>query len=233
MPGPGTPSNRTQQVVEQLTQSILKKDFSPGTQLPPERELAQQLGVSRNVVREATKTLQSRGLLSVEHGRGTIVTGVTMGPMRQTLENALFGRQDSLLKLLQLRLPLEAEIASLAALNRRAEHLKATQKLLNEMREAASDLPYYAELDVAFHQSLAQATGNELFVLVLESLSGLLTEYRLTALRQSSWEIAQRHHERIYAAIEAGDAEAASSRMRDHLETSLQETQEIMRNIQS
>lgn len=226
-------ANRTSHVVDHLTTAILDRVYSPGSQLPPERELAQELGVSRNVVREATKTLQSRGLLSVEHGRGTIVTGVTTGPVSQVFENALHGSGNGLIKVLQVRMPLEVEIAALAARHRLEKHLKATRELLNSMRNQLRDVPRYAQSDVAFHHSLAEATGNELFVVVLESLSGLLAEYRLQALGQSSTRLAQEHHESIFAAIEAQDASAAAREMRHHLQTSLHETELNFQQSQS
>jgi GntR family transcriptional repressor for pyruvate dehydrogenase complex len=105
-------ASRTEQVVSQLTQAILSGDIAQGSLLPPERELAERLGVSRNVVREATKILKSRGLLDIRQGIGTIVKSVTSEPVQEMFNNALHGHDDALTQLTEVRLVLEVQIAA-------------------------------------------------------------------------------------------------------------------------
>lgn len=226
------PANRTEYVVEQLTAAILGGEVALDQPLPPERLLAEQFGVSRNVVREAAKILQSRGLVTVRQGIGTIVQGLTTEPMQRVISQGLVGRGDPLLKLLEVRLTLEAEIVALAASRRTRTDLNQMEKRLAsfEVAMAEQDLFECARLDVAFHEALARATKNEVFVLMLDSLSGLLLESRKRALQNSTLELAARHHRAIYAAVVAKDARDAAAQMRLHLNTSLQETRAWLKN---
>lgn len=220
-------ANRTATVVDQLSAAILGGDVPVGQPLPPERQLAEQLGVSRNVLREATKILQSRGLVAVRQGVGTIVLGLSSEPVQRVLSSALERCEDPLLQLIEVRLSLEVETAGLAAQRRTSADLDQMEDLLQRF-EAAMDqnaLEECAALDVAFHQAVARATRNEVFVLMLDSVSGLLLENRKRALRNSRLEIAADHHRAIYKAIKAGSADSAAAQMRRHLETSRWETQ--------
>lgn len=218
-------ANRTQSVVEQLTHSIVSGEIARDSPLPPERELAQRLGVSRNVVREATKILQSRGLLTIRQGIGTVVNGVTSEPVRQVFSDTLHGQDDALLKLTEVRLVLEVEIAALAAQRATADDLRKLRSLVQQMDESGDDHTRYARLDVAFHQALAGATQNDLFAVMLESLSELLHESRQRSLSSAAGvpQRAQVLHWAIVEAVAVGDAQLASKRMRDHLQVMQQE----------
>ena len=231
-------ANRTEWVVDKLTQFILSGEAPREQALPPERSLAEQFGVSRNVVREATKILQSRGLVDVRQGVGTIVQGLTVEPVQRVIAHALEGRVDPLLKLLEVRLTLEVQTAELAAQRRTAADIEAMETLLTAFEGLIpADGPQTdfieacARIDVDFHQRVAKATQNEVFVLMLDSMSGLLLENRQRALSNSRLEVAAGHHRAIFAAIAKGDAVAAAREMRHHLETSRQETEAWMASL--
>ncbi len=105
-----------EQIVEQIEQSILKGSLKPGDQLPAEREMATQFGVSRTAVREAVKALREKGLVEAYSGRGTFVTNGTSQAIRQSLDLLTrIGQPDGLAHLVELRQVLEPEIAALAA----------------------------------------------------------------------------------------------------------------------
>src|SRR6266403_1044481 len=105
-----------EQIVQQIEDSILKGDLKGGEQLPAERELAQQFGVSRTAVREAMKTLREKGLVEAYAGRGTFVTNETARSMRHTLDRMMrSGPSEGAVHLVEVREILEPEIAALAA----------------------------------------------------------------------------------------------------------------------
>src|SRR5947207_13477576 len=105
-----------EQIVQQVEESIHKSVLKPGDQLPPERELAQQFGVSRTAVREAVKALREKGLVEAYPGRGTFITDGTSQAVRQSLDLMVkIGQPEGSQYLAELRAILEPEIAALAA----------------------------------------------------------------------------------------------------------------------
>jgi len=117
-----------EQIVQQIEESILKGALKPGDQLPAERELAQNFGVSRTAVREAVKALREKGLVEAYSGRGTFITNGTSQAIRQSLDlMSRIGQQEGLADLAELRQILEPEIAALAA-ERIEDQLLATMR---------------------------------------------------------------------------------------------------------
>jgi GntR family transcriptional regulator, transcriptional repressor for pyruvate dehydrogenase complex len=208
-----------EQIVQQIEESILKGALKPGDQLPAERELAQNFGVSRTAVREAVKALREKGLVEAYSGRGTFITNGTSQAIRQSLDfMSRIGQLEGLAHLAELRQILEPEIAALAA-------VRIEEQLLASMREAVAtmdrnlhDPDAYIEADLDFHLALAEAAANPLVLSLLDSIVGLLREQRLRIFRiDGGPERGQFHHKRILAAIEVRDPEDARSAMRAHL----------------
>src|SRR5438105_12216821 len=122
-----------EQIVQQIEDSILKGTLKTGDQLPAERELAQQFGVSRTAVREAVKALSEKGLVEAYSGRGTFVTNGTSQAIRHSLDLMMrINQQDGLAHLVEVREILEPEIAAMAAIR-----MDRQQPLAN-MREAVA-----------------------------------------------------------------------------------------------
>lgn len=215
------PANRTSQVVAQLTDLILSGEWSDAALLPPERILAEKFGVSRSVVREATQILQSRGLVSIKHGVGTAVNRQSSEPVQRAFSQALHGQQenDALLKLTEVRLLVEVEIASLAAQRATAQDLAEMRALLEEMEAALDEPGLYMELDMNFHRALAKATGNEVFGVVLDASATLSQQARLKSLEAgASTVVSQAMHRAIFRAVAERDAPRAAQEMRNHLQ---------------
>jgi len=208
-----------EQIVEQIEQSILKGTLKPGDQLPAERELALQFGVSRTAVREAVKALREKGLVEAYTGRGTFVRDGTSQAVRQSLDLMVkFGQLEGTSHLAQLRQMLEPEIAALAA-------TQIEQQLLVTMREAVAvmdrslrDPDAYVEADLDFHLALAEAAGNPLILSLIDSIVGLLREQRRGIFYvEGGPERGQYHHKRILQAIEQHDSNASREAMLAHL----------------
>jgi len=206
-------------IVEQIEARILAGDLKVGDQLPPERELGEQFGVSRTAVREAIKILREKGLIEIRHGRGTFVTNGTPGVMRQSLDLLMkFGTTDGFANLVEVREILEPEIAALAALRMTEEYLGAMREAIETMETAFDQVDIYVEADLDFHLALAEATQNPLIPALMDSIIDLLREQRKrTGLVKGGLKRGQIHHKKILEAVTRHDPQAAREAMQNHL----------------
>lgn len=204
-------------VVEQLAAAVVNGEFVAGERLPSERELAARFGVSRNVVREAVNNLRSRGLLVTQHGSGSRVSDKVHKPVSDLMGSVLSGQADGERMLLELRGALEVDVARLAAERASANEVAGLECVLNTYDRTGEDLDSCAELDVAFHRTLAQASHNDLFGVVLASLDDLLVKTRRKALARSGVATASLSHRRILEAVKSRQGAAAAAAMRMHL----------------
>ena len=208
-----------ERIVAQIEQRILRGDLHVGDQLPPERELGEQFGVSRTAVREAVKALRQKGLLETYPGRGTFITDGTSQAMRHSLNlvvslGAAHGSED----LVQVREILEPEIAALAAVRVTAEQLAALDKAVAVMNAALNDAEAFIEGDLDFHLALAEATQNDIIPILIDSIIDRLREQRKRIfLTPGGAQRGQFHHKRILKAVKQRDPDAARKAMRAHL----------------
>ncbi|MCU1299946.1 MAG: FadR family transcriptional regulator [Candidatus Sulfotelmatobacter sp.] len=209
-----------EQIVQQIEDSVLNGTLKPGDQLPAERELAQQLGVSRTAVREAVKALREKGLVEAYSGRGTFVTDGTSQAARQSFDLMVkIGQQEGAPHLAELRLILEPGIAALAAVRVKDEDLAAMREAVAVMDRAQDDPEAYIEADLDFHLALAETVANPLILSLIDSIVGLLREQRIKIFNvEGGPQRGQVHHKRILEAMEKRDAEMARTAMRSHLE---------------
>ena len=209
-----------EQIVKQIEESILEGALKAGDQLPAERELAQQFGVSRTAVREAVKTLREKGLVESYSGRGTFITNGTSQAIKQSLDFMMrIGQQDGLAQLAEVRQILEPEIAALAASRVQEQHLAMMREAVAVMDEALRDPDAYIEADLDFHLSLAEAAENPIILSLIDSIVGLLREQRLRIFYVDGGpDRGQYHHKRILEAVEQRDEDRARDAMRAHLQ---------------
>lgn len=208
-----------EQIVQQIEDSILKGQLKEGEQLPAERELAQQFGVSRTAVREAVKTLREKGLVEAYAGRGTFVTSKTAHSIRLTLDRMMRSdASEGTVHLAEVREILEPEIAALAAQRADDDTLSAMRESIGVMDAARQDPERFIEGDLDFHLALAEAAGNPLILSLIDSIVGLLREQRMrTYYTEGGPERGQYHHKRILEAIEHRNLQGAREAMRAHL----------------
>src|SRR3982074_1739831 len=209
-----------EQIVQQVEDSIVKGTLKPGDQLPAERELAQQFGVSRTAVREAVKVLREKGLVEAFSGRGTFITDGTTQAIRQSLDLMIkIGQPEGSTHLVEVREILEPEIAALAATRAEEQHVAAMREAVAVMDRAEPNADSYIEADLDFHLSLAEAAANPIILSLIDSIVGLLREQRMTIFSvKGGPERGQFHHKRILEAMEQRDSEKARDAMRAHLE---------------
>ena len=207
-----------EQIVQQVEESIHKGALKAGDQLPPERELAEQFGVSRTAVREAVKTLREKGLVEAYPGRGTFITDGNSYTIRQSLDRLMRSGTEGFLSLAEVREILEPEIAALATTRADAEDLAAMREQVTVMDAARRDPDAYIEADLDFHLALAEAAGNPIILSLIDSIVGLLREQRMGIFQVDGGpERGQYHHKRILEAIEHRDPVGARDAMKAHL----------------
>jgi len=211
--------DRVAVVVTELERIILSEGLIPGDRLPAERDLSTRMAVSRSVVREAIKRLQSVGRVTSLQGSGTRVASPS-GEQVTAGYRWLF--QHTPLQLEQLaavRLPLETTIAALAAEHRTDDHLARLDAAQRRLGDESLSLKSLVDADVEFHAILAEATGNPFFQMILGPIQELLVESRRRTISQFGARLAHEHHERILAAIKARRPRVAHKAMSDHLQT--------------
>jgi GntR family transcriptional repressor for pyruvate dehydrogenase complex len=208
-----------EQIVQQIEESIMKGALKEGDQLPAERELAQQFGVSRTAVREAVKALREKGLVEAYPGRGTFITNGTSHSIRQTLDRMIkIGQPEGTANLAEVREILEPEIAALAATRANEENIAAMREAIAVMDSARQDPDEFIEADLDFHLALAEAASNPLILSLIDSIVGLLREQRMRIFYVDGGpERGQYHHKRILEAVEHRDSQGARDAMRAHL----------------
>lgn len=207
-------------IVRQIEESITRGVLKPGDQLPAERELAQQFGVSRTAVREAVRVLNEKGLVEAYSGRGTFVTNGTSQAIRQSLDLMIkIGHEEGSAHLAELREILEPGIAAVAAIRAEESDISALREAVDVMDHSRHDADAFIEGDLDFHLALAEAARNPIILALLDSIVGLLREQRMrTYYVGGGPERGQYHHKRILEAVEHHDPERARATMRDHLQ---------------
>jgi len=210
-----------QQIVEQVERSILEGRLKPGDQLPPERDLAGQFGVSRTAIREAMKVLREKGLVESQHGRGTFVTDSTSQVIRHSVDRMMtmkMNQPEAAAHLIEVRELLEPEIAVLAAARAEEKDIAAMREAYEAMDRAGGNADAFIEADLDFHLALAEAAGNPLILALIDSIVALLREHRTRIFYVNGGpERGQFHHRRILDAIAQHDGVAARDAMDAHL----------------
>ncbi len=215
-----------QQIVEQIEKRVVAGELKVGDQLPSERELGEQFGVSRTAVREAVKILREKGLIEVRAGRGTFVTNGTPVAMRQSLDLMMkFGATDGSDNLVEVRGILEPEIAALASTRITEEGLGIMREAVATMDTAVDDVDRFVEADLDFHLALAEATQNPIIPALLDTIIDLLRQQRRRiGLVNGGLRRGQYHHKRILEAVIRRDPEAARQAMQQHLKQVLKDS---------
>jgi DNA-binding FadR family transcriptional regulator len=217
------PQRLYRQIAEQLRSLMTGGEFTPGSRLPAERDLAKQLGVSRPSVREALIALEVEGWVEVRTGSGVYVLE-RRGRARNDDTKVPPGEWGPL-ELIRARRVIEGEIASLAATQAKRKHIQAMRDAIEFMQADADRGVAPLAGDRAFHTAVADACGN---VVLLETVQtfwdarhGPLFE-RLGDYFETvpSWRMAINEHEAVLAAIRARDASGARTAMQIHMDKS-------------
>lgn len=211
-------------VTEEMLASIASGRVKPGQPLPSERELSEQFGVSRTVVREAVRGLEAKGVLEVLSGRGARVASVPASRVLEALDLYMRGGQSqniiSAADISEVRTTLELKLVELACARATEADL---EELLNSHRAMSeADTPTVSGAhDAEFHRNIAVATHNALFVTLLDSINAPMMPIRIRSLtRPGRQKLALAQHQDILEAIQKRDRKAAWTAMDRHLEDS-------------
>ena len=208
-------------VTQQLQALVLSHHLKPGDRLPSERDLGDRFGVSRTVIREAVRALVAKGLLEVRPGSGTVVRDLTAAAAAESMSLILRLHSAKLdyTKVVEVRRLLEVEIAGLAAERRTERNLEDIETILREAESQLEDPETFIQTDIEFHAALAEATQNELFAVLLDSISDIMVEVRMLGLKvPGTPRRAVVYHRSIFDCIKVGDAAGAREAMRRHME---------------
>jgi GntR family transcriptional repressor for pyruvate dehydrogenase complex len=213
-------SRVSEEVLKQLQELILNGTYRPGDQLPSERDLSLQFQVSRASIREALRILENMGFLEsqVGVGGGNFVREFSIDSIINPFSEFLNAEKKMLLEILEYRLVLETEIARIAAKRRTDEDIQRIGKVLKQMEREIEEGGIGLQGDSDFHESVAMATHNEIFVKMSTLAKTLLNKTRETTLMMAGQPLLSlADHQHIYEAIKLGDPLAAAETMKDHL----------------
>ena len=214
-----TPVRLYESVIEQIMNLIKNEELKPGDQLPPERELADKLSISRGSLREAFRVLESRGIIKSKAGGGRFIREIKTDTFNHAENIILNLEKASILELLEAREIFEVKIAELAAQRATREDVLLIEKVLNEKykEEKVEDKEKMLS-DTEFHLAVSKAAHNYFFTEFVKLHLDLLRE-----TRGKTWQIPGRkkeqqlEHLNIYNAIKDNNSKKASAAMYIHL----------------
>jgi GntR family transcriptional repressor for pyruvate dehydrogenase complex len=226
--------------VHQLERVLFSGEFEVGSQLPPERRLAERLGVSRPILHQALVELEAKGLVRIEPRRGVFVNDYRQVSSIAMLASFLTYHQGEmdlqfLSNLMEFRKLLEVETACLAALHRTERHLHILKQIhTKEVQRKSDDPAILIELDFSFHIQVAHASNNLLYPLILNSFKDVYTSFTGRFFRsfQDSDVIddVYHYHARLVEDIRRMDDRKAGFTMIELLEHGAQHLIEVMQD---
>ncbi len=214
------PSRLYRRIAEQLRALIVAGEYAAGTRLPPERDLAVQMGVSRPSVREALIALEVEGYIEIRIGSGIYARKPDAINVAPALTH-----EEGPLELIRARAVIEPEIAAQAARNIKRAQLDTLAKTITLMEDDAAAGRIPTAGDRQFHVLIAEAAGNGVLVSMTAQLfdgrsNPLFTKLALYFENPKSWAAAIGEHRQVLAALASRDAEAARDAMRHHIQMS-------------
>ncbi|HET6856422.1 MAG TPA: FadR/GntR family transcriptional regulator [Streptomyces sp.] len=225
----------TDKAIERIRELIRTGALPPGAKLPPEADLAAQLGLSRNLAREAVKALAMARILEIRRGDGTYVTSLQPSLLFEGLGGAvelMQGDSAALLDLMEVRQLLEPVATGLAATRISDTQLAEVKRHLDAMREARNDVALLNAHDAAFHRAVIAATGNESLLTLLEGVSGRTLRARIWRglVDDEAGGRTLAEHEAIYHALSRRDAALSQAAALLHVSTTEQWLREHLRS---
>lgn len=222
---PVRPVRAYERIVEQIEQAIVGGELTTGQRLPSERDLMEQFSVSRSTVREALRVLESNALIRSRPGdpNGAEVLGFSPGVLRGSVHRLARANGLKLTELIQFRMMLEGSANLLAARLRTEEQLAEMEKALDSMRAAVDrGNDAFSEADIAFHEVVAQASGNAMIQVCSDVARGVVLDLIATKIAGAADSTALmlqslQHHTDVFAAVRAGDGPGAARTARSNL----------------
>lgn len=206
-------------IIDRIRDMIRNGELAPGDRLPPERKLAETLGVSRNSLRQAFQALAERKIIESRQGDGTyLLTSPDAFSQSEALFNSINAQSGFIRDIFEFRYLMEPQIAALAASRIEPEALDRLKILVCDQQRALMAGREDDTFDSEFHRQLAQCSGNRVISQMMTAIAAIINETRSTWLQSSERRNASvEGHLRIIDALEAGDADSAFTAMKDHI----------------
>lgn len=206
-----------EEVAQHLREAILSGRYRPGDLLPSEAELTEQFGISRNVVREAIRLLQSKGFLEIRRGKngGAYISEFKPTTITENLSDLIRVGYVTIEHLTHARTYLEPEIMRLAAQNAKPQDLLEIEKLLDEY-DRTTDNDKRRRLNCDFHRRIGEACGNPLFSILMNSIMDFTERFIETINPTLDIVHRQEEHREIFTALKNRQPEKASSLAQKH-----------------
>ncbi len=221
----GDPGSRVDLAIRAVTDHIRENGMRVGDSLPGEGHFADRLGVSRAVMREAFGALAALRLIDVANGRKARVGAMDGSIIATSLDHAVSTAQITVPEIWEVRRTIEVKTAALAAACRSDEEAARIVSLAAEMVRSRDDMPTMTRIDIAFHEAIAKASHNALFVQIVASFAPLMEVAVPAAWRTrkagSEPDVMLERHRRVAEAIRAGDPVAAAAAMEDHFDAAV------------
>lgn len=222
-----------QQIIDQIQGMIMDGTFKNGDKLPPERQITEQLGVSRSSLREALKALEVLGLIESKHGGGSYITNNIGTAILKSISIDFRLNGGTVNDILELRYALELEAVKIVALRATDEEIKELEDIVDKMDQNQSE-DEKVSLDIQFHNTLIKNTNNILFQIIADSISELMGLF-IKGIREIYNEDNEHmktyyfveQHKNIVNAIKKRNPDEAWKVMREHLKL----TDEDLKNL--
>jgi GntR family transcriptional repressor for pyruvate dehydrogenase complex len=207
-----------EEIVVKVKEMIDQGRLKSGEKLPGERELSEVFHVSRSSVREALRSLESKGYLESRQGDGTYIASKPVESLVSPLASVIFSEKDSQMELFEMRRLIEPQLAFLAAERATEEEIALMEEALSLQEQAIAKGETGTEVDKEFHYLMAKATNNRVLLLLTDHMRDLLAESRDRYLQvEGRPEMSIARHRQVLDAIKARDAELAAQVMLDHV----------------
>jgi len=208
-----------EQAISKIYDLILSQNLKENDKLPPERQLSEMLGISRNSLREAIRVLDMLGVVRVDQGSGMVIDSSRVSDaVTKHLTFALLMNREKMNELFEARLVVETECASLAALRASESERALLHRTYQELCESRTDRPKSIALEIELHNIVARAAHNSVLEKILNSLKQILKESReATVPHTGVTPETVKVHERLIAAIDARDSRSSADIMREHI----------------
>ncbi len=204
--------------VERLRAFIDDGSLSAGDKLPSERELGEQFGVSRSILREALRVVESQGLITIIQGKGAYVRKPGLRTVIEPVQRLIRDGSITLGNLMQARAIIEPEVAKIASLNVTQDQINKLEQDYQEMIKYLDFPEKYLQADKKFHSRLAEATGNPVLVIMMWPLINLFVGFvPLFYERPGTPQKVFTAHEALLRALKGRDPEGAEKAMQVHL----------------
>ena len=213
---------------KQIEQMIMNKEFDSNNYLPSEGELSKKFGVSRVTVREAVKSLETRGYLQRIHGKGLLVLDNSIQALTRSISDVINMGDCSNDEIMETRAIIEEACARYAALRATEEDLQILDDACQGMEKSSIMDDGYHSFDLQFHLQLVRSSKNRLLIALVEAYTPLLKKHIISASQKDYCiEATYHYHRNIYNAILARDSDLAAENMRIHLNATEQNQLEM------